>query len=96
MSKSKYAEYFDIRPEENSATCLTCGAVLNMPNRSTSALKYHIENKHNIQCCNRIFIAGNQKKFRLSRIQKLGLKSTLKCLSKIFFSFEIHFRSIQM
>ena len=48
ISKSKYAEYFDIQPEENQATCLSCGAVLNMTNRSTSALKYHIEIKHNI------------------------------------------------
>ena len=46
--KSKYSEYFDIQPEENRATCLTCEAVLNMPNRSTSALKYHIEIKHDI------------------------------------------------
>ena len=48
ISKSKYAEYFDLQPEENQATCLSCGAVLNMTNRSTSALKYHIEIKHNI------------------------------------------------
>ena len=43
-----YVKYFDIQPEENRATCLTCEAVLNMPNRSTSALKYHIEIKHDI------------------------------------------------
>ena len=48
ISKSKYAEYFDIQPEENRATCLTCGAILNMTNRNTSTLKYHVETKHGI------------------------------------------------
>ena len=50
--KSKYAEYFDIQPrvmdQESRAICLTCGVVLTMPNRSTSALKYHVETKHGI------------------------------------------------
>ena len=75
-SKSKYAEYFDIRPEENSATCLTCGAFLNMPNRSTSALKYHIENKHNIHLEESPLSRNNSSKMRdLKVVRKITPKS---------------------
>ena len=42
--KSKYLDYFEIYKEK--ATCKTCGAVISCVGRSTSAMKYHMEHKH--------------------------------------------------
>ena len=42
--KSKYLDYFEIYKEK--ATCKTCGAVISCVGRSTSAMKYHMDHKH--------------------------------------------------
>ena len=47
---SKYKRYFKISPNGLLATCSInkCNAIIKCPNRTTSGLKYHVEEKHKI------------------------------------------------
>ena len=48
MGKSKYDNYFDKLPNEE-ATCKICGVLIKCLNRSTTGMKKHLQNKHNIK-----------------------------------------------
>ena len=48
MGKSKYDHYYD-KLAKGKATCKKCGAVIQCPNYSTTGMKKHLQNKHNIK-----------------------------------------------
>ena len=47
MGKSKYDDYFEKLSKEE-ATCKICGVSIKCLNRSTTGMKKHLQNKHNI------------------------------------------------
>ena len=47
MGKSKYDDYFEKLSKEE-ATCKICGVLIKCLNRSTTGMKKHLQNKHNI------------------------------------------------